>query len=139
MPVRIDHVVLWVADPLRSVEFYTHVLGFEAERLEEFRRGEVPFPSVRLAEDALLDLMPRTAAPGVDAMVRAPGSAGSKLNHLCLSMSKAEYTALRARLDAHGVPVPAGLRDSFGARGLAPETIYFEDPDGNVLEARYYT
>ena len=30
------------------------------------------------------------------------------------------------------------MKQSFGARGLAPQTFYFGDPDGNVLEARYY-
>jgi hypothetical protein len=31
------------------------------------------------------------------------------------------------------------MEKSFGARGLAPETFYFPDPDGNVIEARYYS
>jgi glyoxylase I family protein len=30
------------------------------------------------------------------------------------------------------------MTQSFGARGFAPEAFYFADPDGNVLEARYY-
>jgi catechol 2,3-dioxygenase-like lactoylglutathione lyase family enzyme len=34
--MRIDHVVLWVADPLQSVAFLTEVLGCEGVRVETF-------------------------------------------------------------------------------------------------------
>ena len=30
------------------------------------------------------------------------------------------------------------MEQSFGARGLATRAFYFRDPDGNVVEARYY-
>ena len=32
----------------------------------------------------------------------------------------------------------ARLNRSYGARGWAPQDFYFSDPDGNVVEARYY-
>lgn len=136
--MRVDHLVLWVADPLRSVEFYERVLGFEGVRVEEFRAGKVPFPSVRISDDTLLDLMALSFAPRLNALPGGEGSAGNKLNHVCLAMTRAEYDALRGRLDAHGIAVPVQMKDSFGAQGHAPEAFYFADPDGNVLEARYY-
>ena len=67
-----------------------------------------------------------------------PGSAGNLVNHVCFAMSKSEYEALRERLRARGTDVPFTMKGSFGARGEAPEAFYFRDPDGNVLEARYY-
>lgn len=136
--MRVDHLVLWVSDPLRSVEFYERVLGFEAVRVEEFSAGKAPFPSVRVGEDTILDLMASSFAPRLNALPGAEGSAGNKLNHLCLAMTRAEYDALRGRLDAEGIAVPVMMKDSFGAKGHAPEAFYFADPDGNVLEARYY-
>jgi glyoxylase I family protein len=143
MIVSLDHVVLWVEDPLRSVAFYEGVVGLAGVRVDEFRAGKAPFPSVRISEGAILDLMAKRMAPMLNAMASAKApvtasSAGHPVNHVCLAMSEAEYTALRARLTAHGIDTSAQMTGSFGARGFAPQAYYFHDPDGNVLEARYY-
>jgi len=135
MAMRIDHVVLWVADPLASVDWYVRVLGAEGVRVDEHRNGKTMFPSVRLAPDQLIDLMPMKLAPAMNGM--AAGSAGNKVNHVCFAMAKDEYDALRARLTETGTKLIT-LEDNFGAQGIAPEAFYFTDPDGNVLEARYY-
>lgn len=137
-PLRMDHVVLWVTDPLRSLEFYEKVVGLPGVRTEEFRAGNVPFPSVRVAEDAIIDLMARAAAPVIDAMLGVEGVAGHSVNHVCLAMTRAEVEALRQRLAEHSVTVSKTMVNSFGARGSAPEAFYFLDPDNNVIEARYY-
>lgn len=138
MQATLDHVVLWTDDPLRAVEFYERVVGLTPVRLEEFRAGTAPFPSVRISPTAILDLMARVAAPVVDAMAGAEASAGHRVNHVCLAMSEADVTELRGRLEANGVAVSPPVQQSFGAQGLAPTAFYFRDPDGNVLEARYY-
>lgn len=138
MQATLDHVVLWTDDPLRAVEFYERVVGLTPVRLEEFRAGTAPFPSVRISPTAILDLMARVAAPVVDAMAGAEASAGHRVNHVCLAMSEADVTELRGRLEANGVAVSSPVQQSFGAQGLAPTAFYFRDPDGNVLEARYY-
>ena len=92
--------------------------------------GPASVPRASLSVPAAASL--RLAFPG------AAGSAGNKVNHLCLAFEREEYDALRARLAEAGVPPPFTMKDSFGARGQAPEAFYFADPDGNVLEARYY-
>ncbi len=139
MSLRIDHVVLWVADPLRSVAFFERTLGVTGVRVAEFEAGKVPFPSIRLSDETLIDLMPLRAAPMLNGFPGAAGSAGNKANHVCLAMDKAAYDALRTRLAADGVATPVTMKSSFGAQGSAPEAFYFADLDGNVLEARYYT
>ena len=53
-----DHIVLNVPDIDRSLAFYIDVLGLEPERLEEFRQGKVPFPSVRVSAETVIDLFP---------------------------------------------------------------------------------
>ncbi len=138
MNATVDHVVLWTDDPVRAAEFYERVVGLPPVRLEEFRAGAAPFPSVRVSAESLLDLMSRAAAPVVDALTGSEASAGHRVNHVCLSMTEAEFTALRERLAAHDVPTSTMMEQSFGARGLAPYAFYFRDPDGNVIEARYY-
>jgi catechol 2,3-dioxygenase-like lactoylglutathione lyase family enzyme len=138
MTTRLDHVVLWVEDPLRSVEFFERVVGLRGVRATEYQEDAAPFPSVRVSDDTILDLMPRSAAPAVDAVTGAVGAAGHLINHICLAMSEKEFEGLRTRLTAHGTPPSHEMERSFGARGLAPRAFYFRDPDGNVFEARYY-
>lgn len=55
MSLSLDHVVLWVADPLRSLEFFESVVGLAPVRVAEFRAGQAPFPSVRVSDVTILD------------------------------------------------------------------------------------
>ncbi len=68
----------------------------------------------------------------------ASGSAGQPLNHLCLSMSADGYYTLMARLLEQGIEPRSAGPTAFGAQGLARSSSYFSDPDGNVIEIRYY-
>jgi glyoxylase I family protein len=138
MQATLDHVVLWTDDPIKAAEFYQRVLGLPAVRLDEFRAGQAPFPSIRISPHSIIDLMARTAAPIVDAITGAEASAGHRVNHVCLAMSERDYGAVRARLDADGVATSTPTEQTFGAQGLAPQAVYFRDPDGNVIEIRYY-
>lgn len=63
---------------------------------------------------------------------------GAPINHICLSMDQAAYTATSERLERQGVTLTPGGEDVFGAQGQAVRSTYFNDPDGNVLEIRYY-
>jgi len=134
----IDHIVIWVDDPLRALDFYERVVGFEGVRAQEFRDGTAPFPSVRVSPDSIIDLMARADAPAVDASFRTEGASGHRVNHICVALARTDFEALRARVEAEGGDTSVGLENSFGARGFAPHTFYFQDPDGNVIEARYY-
>ena len=138
MKARIDHVVLWVEDVERSLDFYTNVLGLEGVRIDDFRAGKAPFPSIRVSSESIIDIMPRAGAPLVDAFSGVEGSAGHPVNHVCLAMDESDYEALRGRLEQRAVHCSSPMEQSFGAQGLAPQAFYFRDPDGNVLEARYY-
>ena len=115
-----------------------NVVGLTPVRLDEFREKKVLFVSVRISDDAMLDLFPRAAVPKIEQLPGAKGTAGHLVNHVCLAMSHAEYDALAERLATFGTPVGHPMENQFGARGLAPKAFYFKDPDGNVLEARYY-
>ena len=138
--MEIDHVVLWVEDARRSLEFYMKVVGLAGVRAEEFLEGKAPFPSVRVSAGSILDLMPALAAPFAAHFTgeKTPTAAGKPLNHVCLAMSRAELEALAARLAQADVPTHRVGETSFGARGSSKHWLYFQDPDGNVLEARHY-
>lgn len=141
--MTLDHVVIWVEDPLRSLDFFQNVVGLSGVRADEFRAGKAPFPSVRISAQSIIDLMPLRAASMLDALSAnadptAPSSAGHRVHHVCIAMSQEEFEALRRRLEANGTPPVAFIQRSFGAQGLAPSTFYFRDPDGNVFEARHY-
>ena len=136
----VDHVVLWVADAKRALEFYVVVLGFEAVRAQEFEEGKARFPSVRVNTRTIFDIMDREELlPLVQRFTGGgAGIGGHPVNHICLSMSETEFAAMAARLAAQGVEVRPGGEDVFGTQGQAVRSLYFNDPDGNVLEPRYY-
>ena len=60
----LDHIVLNVTDVERSLAFYEGVLGLPAERVEAWRRGELRFPSVRVNEGTIIDLVHAPAEGG---------------------------------------------------------------------------
>ncbi len=135
---RLDHIVLWVRDPIASAGFYERSVGLEPVRLTDFAAGEAPFPSVRVNEETILDLMPSAMAERMTMLPGAVESSGHPVNHVCLSLPADRFDALRRRLEERSVPVTELSYDSFGARGLATRSFYFRDPDGNVFEARHY-
>ncbi|MEU3982743.1 VOC family protein [Streptomyces sp. NPDC026672] len=135
---RLDHVVLWVRDPVAAAGFYERAVGLEPLRVAEYTAGTVSFPSVRVNDETILDLTPLTLADDMRMLPGSAESAGHPVNHVCLALPGDRFDALRARLGGQGVPMSGITHDSYGARGNATRSFYFRDPDGNVLEARHY-
>ena len=136
--MNIDHVVLWVDSPRNSLNFFVDVVGLRPVRAQDFEEGTTPFPSVRLNDMTILDLMDRSTVSLVQDFTGGGDSGGRPINHICLSMNVAEYSALAARLLAQNVDLIAGSERSFGAQGLAERSEYFHDLDGNVIEIRHH-
>lgn len=119
-----DHVVLRVADVERSLAFYLDELGLSPVRVDLWRSGQAPFPSVRVASDVIIDLI---AAP-------AEHSGNENVDHICLVVAPTDWDAVIAR----GVfEVVDGPDTRYGARGDG-QSLYIRDPDRNVVELRYY-
>ncbi|MFC7306559.1 VOC family protein [Streptomyces monticola] len=135
---RLDHVVLWVNDPLAAVEFYEKTLGFTPVRADAYAEGKAPFPSVRLNDETIFDLMAREKAPRMAMVPEAAASSGHPVNHICIALTAVGFDALHARLEEHGVPMSEISHDAFGALGNAQRSFYFRDPDGNIFEGRHY-
>ena len=127
---EMDHIVLNVRDIERAIAFYTGVLGLQGERLDEYRRGEVGFPSVRINANTLIDLMRSDATT-------ESVSAARNLNHYCLVSEDVDLADLSASLKSEGVTVIQEPVSRWGARGQA-RSIYILDPDGNEIEIRCY-
>jgi catechol 2,3-dioxygenase-like lactoylglutathione lyase family enzyme len=136
----IDHAVIWVENAERSLDFYVNSLGFDPVREEEFSEGKAHFPSVRINKNTIFDIMePDKLLPLVQKFTGGgEGIGGHPINHICLSMSHQQYDSIIDRLEARGVKLTPGGEDVFGAQGQAVRSTYFNDPDGNVLEIRFY-
>ncbi len=134
MELVLDHIVLNVRDVEAALTFYTRVLGLTPERVEEYRRGHVPFPSVRLSKNTILDLLPEqwwSASEAHDEQ-RTPN-----MNHFCMAMEKQEWQDVCDKIALADVAVDKGPMNLFGARGDGV-SIYVTDPAGNRVELRYY-
>ncbi|MFF3848567.1 VOC family protein [Streptomyces sp. NPDC002328] len=116
-----DHLVLNVEDVERSLDFYIGLLGLEPVRVTEWRAGRVPFPSVRVAPETVIDL------------VRRPRGT-SNVDHICLTVDPLDWDEF---LRTEPVTLLEGPVERFGARGSAT-SVYVRDPDGNTVELRWY-
>jgi catechol 2,3-dioxygenase-like lactoylglutathione lyase family enzyme len=121
---RFDHVVLTVADLDATVDFYTQVLGMEAVTFGEGRRA-LAFGHSKIN----LHLAGHEFEPKADHPV--PGSAD-----LCL-ITLDPLDQVIAELTAHAVPVELGPVERIGATGELL-SVYFRDPDQNLIEVSNY-
>lgn len=119
--IGMDHIVLHCADVERTLGWYTGLLGLAPVRAEEWRRGEVPFPSVRVNDATIIDLLVGEPTDG-------------RLNHFCLMIAPIDLDALAA---SGNFEVVDGPGPRFGAQGDGT-SLYVRDPEGAVVELRYY-
>jgi catechol 2,3-dioxygenase-like lactoylglutathione lyase family enzyme len=122
-----DHVVLNVADVERTLDFYCGQLGLAPERVDEWRAGDVPFPSARASAVTVLDFVGAAGPTG------ARDTQGN-MNHLCLVVEPVDLDALKG---SGRFTVVDGPSRRWGAQGWAT-SLYVLDPDGNVVELRHY-
>lgn len=133
MECLMDHIVLNMEDDGKMTAFYSGVLMMAPERFEEYHAGKVPFPSVRLNKDTIIDLFPKR-------MWQKRGRAAKgrpNLNHLCIALSRGMWEKLLERLRTNNIDIEEGPVLRWGAHGTGT-SIYFRDPEGTLIEARHY-
>jgi catechol 2,3-dioxygenase-like lactoylglutathione lyase family enzyme len=116
-----DHLVLRCIDVERTLAWYVDRLGLSPVRVDEWRRGEAPFPSVRISADTIVDLIAGPAEEG-------------RLDHVCVVVEPVDLADLAASGE---FDVVEGPDRRFGARGDGT-SLYVRDPDGLVVELRHY-
>jgi catechol 2,3-dioxygenase-like lactoylglutathione lyase family enzyme len=116
-----DHLVLRCVDVERTLAWYVDRLGLPPVRVDEWRRGEAPFPSVRVSADTIVDLIAGPAEEG-------------RLDHVCVVVEPVDLAELAASGE---FDVVEGPDRRFGARGDGT-SLYVRDPDGLVVELRHY-
>lgn len=120
----IDHLVIVCRDVERTLGWWRRELGLEPVRLDEWRAGEAPFPSLRVDGATIIDFFPGERT-------------GENVAHVALAVDVAP-AELPALAKERGWDVVSPLNpDLFGARGTGAG-IYVRDPEGNVVELRTY-
>jgi glyoxylase I family protein len=119
----VHHVALICSDPERTIRFYQEVLGFPLIEVMENRdyRGSTHFfhdvGSGNLL--AFFDFPGLGLEPGVEAI--------GGVQHIAISVDAESFEAIRARVDAAGLPYIGP------DRGLS-NSMYVKDPDGIQIE-----
>jgi catechol 2,3-dioxygenase-like lactoylglutathione lyase family enzyme len=117
----LDHLVLNCANVERTLGWYIDRLGLEPVRVDEWRNGNAPFPSVRIDDHTIIDLISGDPVPG-------------RLDHFCLVIEPTDLDQLAA---SRQFDVLEGPGTRYGARGDGT-SLYIRDPDGTTIELRYY-
>jgi catechol 2,3-dioxygenase-like lactoylglutathione lyase family enzyme len=120
--LALDHLVLVVSDVERALAWYGRHAGLAGVRVDEWRNGAAPFPSLRIDDSTIIDLVPGE-----------PGAERGHLDHVCFVVSPAELDALASEPELE----VADRGERFGARGQG-QSIYVHDPDGLLVEFRCY-
>lgn len=121
---NIDHIVLTVADIEKSIQFYTRVLGFEVVRFHG-NRIALTFGNQKIN----LHQKGREIEPKADKPTC--GSAD-----LCfISITNLE-DAIR-ELEEKRIEIIEGIVERIGAVGKI-KSVYFRDPDKNLIELSNY-
>jgi catechol 2,3-dioxygenase-like lactoylglutathione lyase family enzyme len=117
----LDHIVLNCADIEKTLAWYVDRLGLAPVRVDEWRNGDVPFPSIRVNEGTVIDLVAGDTNDG-------------RLDHFCLVIAATDLGELAASGEFEVLDGPV---TRFGARGDGT-SLYVRDPDGTTVELRHY-
>jgi len=121
---RLDHLVLTVADIAKTCEFYEKVLGMETVTFGAGRKA-LSFGQQKInLHQAGQEFEPKAVKP-------TPGS-----GDLCF-ITSTPVAAVILHLKKAGVAIEEGPVPRTGATGPI-QSVYFRDPDGNLIEASNY-
>jgi len=121
---RIDHIVITAFDIDRTIAFYSKVMGMEPITFAGGRRG-LSFGRQKInLHQAGREFEPKALKP-------MPGCMD-----LCF-ITETPLAEVMAHLQSHGVVIAQGPVEKTGALGPMM-SVYFRDPDGNLIEVSNY-
>lgn len=121
---RIDHIVITAFDLERTIDFYSRVLGMEPITFAGGRRG-LAFGRQKInLHQSGREFEPKALKP-------VPGSMD-----LCF-ITETPLAEVVAELKSNGVAIADGPVAKTGALGPMM-SVYFRDPDGNLIEVSNY-
>jgi catechol 2,3-dioxygenase-like lactoylglutathione lyase family enzyme len=123
----LDHVAITVADVETTFAWYRTVLGAHVLYEQEWRDGRSPVVSLVIGASRI-NVHSAAAPASPHARVPTGGSAD-----LCFRWHGPIGTAL-ALLGSVDVAIVEGPVPRSAADGVRGESVYFRDPDGNLLE-----
>lgn len=151
----INHVALVSRDMERTVDFYTNVLGMPLiKTLEIPGNGQHFFFDCGNGDAVAFFWFPDAppAAPGIASASDLPGrgsllSAHGSMNHLAFDVPADKFDAYVQKLKDKGVDVSIVLDHDDSPTTIASElhdgvfvrSVYFQDPDGILLEFAAWT
>lgn len=125
----IDHIVLRTNQLDAMLEFYDGVLGCKIERQTS---SELGLTQLR-AGNALIDLVTVDSVLGRKGG-GAPSRTENNVDHFCLQLKTISAEEIKIHLESHNIKV-GEFGERYGAQGLG-QSVYIEDPEGNVVELR---
>ncbi len=128
MPIRgIDHVAITCADVEATLAFYKDVLGATSHYEEAWRAGKIPVVILQVGASRLsIHDAASPAKPHADRPT--PGSVD-----ICFRFDGPIEKA-QSLLASHGVEVIEGPVPRPAADSALGQSVYFRDPDQNLLE-----
>jgi catechol 2,3-dioxygenase-like lactoylglutathione lyase family enzyme len=123
----LDHLAITVADIERTFTWYREVLGAGVLYEQEWREGKIPVVSLQIGANRI-NVHAASAPASPHAKAPTPGSAD-----LCFRWIGTVDAAQRL-LAASGVAVIEGPAPRISADGCRGQSVYFRDPDANLLE-----
>lgn len=121
---NIDHIVLTVADIDKTIEFYTHIMGFEEVTFGDNRKA-LTFGNQKInLHQKGHEFEPKAEFP-------TSGSAD-----LCF-IAETDIHDIFEELKQKNIEIIEGIVDRTGAVGKI-KSVYFRDPDQNLIEVSNY-
>ena len=128
MPVEgLDHVAITVADVETTVDWFQRVLGAQPMHLDLWREGKIPVVLLQIGASRL-SVHPAAAPAAPHARRPTVGA-----NDICFRYD-GPISEVLEMLEVHGIDVVEGPVPRPASNGERGQSVYFRDPDQNLIE-----